>query len=122
RDNIVGMLFLRDLIHAAHGGTVKKLMKPEVVFIHEDQSLDEALQAILKTHKHLFVVVNSFEEYVGIITIEDILEKILGRAIVDEFDQYEDMRAVAAKVANKEHAVHEQETKESMNQEPGIEN
>src|SRR5690606_9017383 len=53
RDNIVGMLFLRDLIHAAHGGTVKKLMKPEVVFIHEDQSLDEALQAILKTHKHL---------------------------------------------------------------------
>ena len=40
---------------------------------------------------------NEFEDVVGIITIEDIIEQILGRKIVDEFDQYADMRAVAQK-------------------------
>lgn len=105
-DNIVGTLYLRDLIHAKAGGTVKDLMKPGVAYVHEEQSLYDALQAILRTHKQLYIVVNSFEEYVGIITIEDILETILGKPIVDEFDQYDDLRAVAARTARKEHSKH----------------
>ena len=106
KDNIVGTLHLRDLVHAAHGGTIRKAMKPGVAYVHEDQSLHDALQAILKTHRQLYIVVNSFEEYVGIITIEDILETILGSAIVDEFDEYEDIRAVAARAARREHQEH----------------
>ena len=39
----------------------------------------------------------------NIITIEDILEQILGKPIIDEFDKYDDMRAVAALKAKKEH-------------------
>lgn len=113
KDNIVGTLHLRDLVHAAHSGTVEKLMKKGVAFVHEDQSLHDALQAILKTHRQLFIVVNSFEEYVGIITIEDILETILGSAIIDEFDQYDDLRAVAARAAKTEHKAHINEQTES---------
>lgn len=107
KDSIVGILFLRDLITAKEGGAVEKYMKNNIAYIHEDQSLHDALQAVLKTHKHMFVVVNSFEEYVGIITIEDILEKIVGAQIIDEFDQYEDIRAVARKAATKEHKMHD---------------
>lgn len=105
-DNIVGTLYLRDLVREKHSGTVRTLMKPDVSYIHEDQSLQDALQAILKTHRQLFIVVNSFEEYVGIITIEDVLEAVIGSPIIDEFDQYDDLRAVAARAAKTEHKEH----------------
>lgn len=106
KSDVVGILYLRDLVKARSGGTVAKVMSTTVCYVHEDQPLTEGLQAILKTHQQLFVVVNSFEEYVGIVTIEDILEEIVGKQIVDEFDQYEDLRAVAAKMAQKEHKAH----------------
>jgi magnesium and cobalt transporter len=106
-DNIVGTVYLRDLMKAKEGGLVRDVMRAgDVCYIHEEQSLIEALQAILKTRRHLFIVVNSFEEYVGVITIEDVLENIIGRPIVDEFDQYEDLRAVAAIAAKKDHKEH----------------
>ncbi len=110
-DNIAGTLFLRDLLRRRAGGKVKTVMKKQALYLHEEQSLHDALQAILKTHHHLFVVVNSFEEYVGIITIEDVLEQIVGKPIVDEFDQYEDMRAVAVVIAQKEHEQHIEDEK-----------
>jgi CBS domain containing-hemolysin-like protein len=106
KENLVGILFLRDLINLRTGGKIKNIMDHKLLYIHEEQSLFEALTAILKTHQHLFAVVNGFEEYVGIITIEDVLEKIVGRQIIDEFDQYDDMRAVAALKAHEEHADH----------------
>ncbi len=68
---------------------------------------------LFKTHRQLYVVVNSFEEYVGIITIEDILETILGTSIIDEFDQYDDLRAVAARAAKKDHKNHVAEQKQA---------
>jgi CBS domain containing-hemolysin-like protein len=119
KDNIVGTLFLRDLVKAKTGGLIKTIMRPEVYYVHEEQPLTDALQAILKTHHHLFIVVNSFEEYVGIITIEDILEQIVGKPIIDEFDEYEDLRAVAARAAKKEHKEHT-EAKRSTPDEPEV--
>ncbi|MEO8863383.1 MAG: CBS domain-containing protein [Candidatus Saccharimonadales bacterium] len=101
--NIVGVLYLRDIINVKHGGLVGKHMNKGVSYVHEDQSLHDALQAILKTRRQLFVAVNSFEEYVGIITMEDVLEAIIGRPIIDEFDQYDDLRAVAARSAKVDH-------------------
>lgn len=103
QDDIIGILYLRTLVKAKTGGSVLKSMSKQVCYVHEDQPLTEALQAILKTHQQLFIVINSFEEYVGIVSIEDIMESILGKQIVDEFDEYEDLRAVAAKMAQKEH-------------------
>jgi CBS domain containing-hemolysin-like protein len=111
REHIVGTLYLRDLVDAAPlasgGGKVRALMKPKVFYVHEDFTLYQVLQAFLRTKHHLFVVVNSFEEVVGIITIEDVLEQIIGTPIMDEFDTYDDLRAVAAKAAKTEHEAHE---------------
>jgi CBS domain containing-hemolysin-like protein len=101
-DNIVGILHLRDLVDKKRSGKIRTYMKDAVCYIHEEQTLRNGLDAILKTHQQLFIVVNSFEEYVGVVSIEDILEQVLGEKIVDEFDAYEDMRAVALSQANKD--------------------
>lgn len=111
-DNIVGILYLHDLVATRKTGTVKDLMKPHATYVHEDFTLYQTLQAFLKTKRHLFVTVNSFEEFTGIITIEDIIEQIVGRAIVDEFDKYGDLRAVAAAAAKKDHIAHEKKNSE----------
>ncbi len=103
KDNIVGVLYLHDLVATKHSGTVEKIMRRKVTYVHEDFTLYQTLQAFIKTKQHLFIVVNSFEEYVGIITIEDVLERVIGKLIVDEFDRYDDLRAVAAAAAHKEH-------------------
>ena len=113
QDNIVGTLYLRDLVRSKQSGTIRTLMKHDVSYIHEDQSLHDGLQAILRTHHQLFIVVNSFEEYVGIISIEDILEVVIGKPIVDEFDQYDDLRAVATHTAKSEHIEHTEHTKDT---------
>ncbi len=109
-DKVVGTLHARDLVVAKTGGKVSGVMQKTVYYVHEDESLDRALQAFLKTKHHLFMVVNEYEEIVGIITIEDVLEHIIGKKILDEFDQYEDLRAVAQLQAKQTH--NEQRDKE----------
>ena len=74
-------------------------MEKKVYYIREDQTLDHALAAFLKTRHHLFVVVNGYRETAGIITLEDVIEALLGRKIVDEFDLHDDLRAVATREA-----------------------
>jgi CBS domain containing-hemolysin-like protein len=104
---ITGTLYLKDLVGYTGQGKVRELMDKKVYFVNETQSLRSALDAFLKTHHHLFIVVNNFEEVVGVVTIEDVLEQIIGKEIVDEFDKYDDLRAVAAQDAEKEHSKHQ---------------
>jgi len=97
-DHIVGMIHIRDLLTLDGGKrstTVEKAMEPRVFYIHEQQSLQHALAAFLRTHHHLFVVVNEFRETVGLLSLEDVTEALLGRKIIDEFDTHEDLRIVA---------------------------
>lgn len=97
-DHIVGMLYLRDLVPLKKSvKTVRDAMKQEVFYIREDHTLEHALAAFLKTHHHLLVVVNEYRETVGLLSLEDVLEALLGRKIVDEFDKHEDLRAVAGR-------------------------
>ncbi|MBP6962667.1 DUF21 domain-containing protein [Candidatus Saccharibacteria bacterium] len=105
--NFVGTLYLRDLVGESGTKKVKDLMSSDVRYVHEEESLDHALRAFLKTHHHLFVVVNSFEEFVGVLSIEDVLETAIGSEIVDEFDAHDDLRAVAKSLAEKEKALRE---------------
>ena len=102
-DHIVGTLYLRDVLKIdtsrKHTATVETAMDKHVYYIHEDQTLVHALNAFLKTHHHLFIVINEFRETVGILSLEDTMEALLGRKIVDEFDDHDDLRAVAARKA-----------------------
>lgn len=58
----------------------------EIFYVKEDDKLAHVLDAFIKKQRHLFIVINSFDEYSGIITIEDILEDIIGKEIIDEYD------------------------------------
>ena len=98
-DHVVGVLYIHNLLQLHDKKTHKagSLMSTPVYYIKEDQALDHALAAFLRTHHHLFVVVNEYRETVGILTLEDTIEALLGRKIVDEFDTHEDLRTVAAR-------------------------
>jgi CBS domain containing-hemolysin-like protein len=111
-DRIAGTLYLRELITLKKSGPVRDVMERTVYYVHEEYPLEQVLHAFLKTKHHLFIVVDKFEEYVGIITIEDIIEQILGVKIVDEFDSYDDIRAVAANHARREHKEHQKDGEE----------
>jgi metal transporter CNNM len=100
--NFVGTLYLRDLIGQKNSLKVSEVMSSYVFYVHEEESLDHALRAFLKTRHHLFIVVNNFEEFVGVLTIEDVIEEIIGKEIIDEFDAHDDLRAVATSIAEKE--------------------
>jgi CBS domain containing-hemolysin-like protein len=111
-DHVVGVLHIRDLFvldAKQRSTTAAKAMEPRVFYIREDQSLQSALAAFLRTHHHLFVVVNEFRETVGLLSLEDVIEALLGRRIIDEFDAHDDLRAVAAhnSHANNEPRKHE---------------
>jgi CBS domain containing-hemolysin-like protein len=103
---IVGTLYLKDLLDHPDRGRVKDVMRKGANFINEAQNLREALNAFLKTQHHLLIVVNNFEEIAGVISLEDIMEQILGSKITDGFDRYEDLRAVAGMEVGKEHSQH----------------
>jgi CBS domain containing-hemolysin-like protein len=96
-DHVIGMLYIQDLLtlDKKRSQTTEKAMSPKVFYIREDHQLSQALAAFLRTHHHLFIVVNQYRETVGLISLEDVLEALLGRKIIDEFDAHEDLRAVA---------------------------
>lgn len=96
--HVVGVLHLKDLLSLdiKRSVTAEKAMEPKVYYIREDQTLEHALAAFLRTHHHLFVVINEHRETVGLVTLEDVIEALLGRKILDEDDNHEDLRAAAA--------------------------
>lgn len=100
-DHVMGILYIQDLLTIEGGKrytrTVEKAMEKKVYYIKETQTLDQALAAFLKTKHHLFIVVNEYRETVGILTLEDVIEVLLGHKIIDEFDVHDDLRAVAAR-------------------------
>lgn len=97
-DHIIGVLHIRNLL-VLHSGkdtfTAKQAMEPRVFYIKETQTLQHALAAFLKSHHHLFVVINKDRETVGLLSLEDVIETLFGRSILDEFDSHDDVRAVA---------------------------
>jgi CBS domain containing-hemolysin-like protein len=110
KKEVIGMLYVRDLIEIKTHALVQEVMHPKVYFVNEERELDHVLQAFLRTKQHMFMVVNAYAEIVGVITVEDVMEQILGKPIIDEFDKYDDMRAVAEARAK----LHRKQNKENM--------
>lgn len=98
-DHVVGILHLRDLLSLSDktSATAGTVMEKKVYYIREDATLEHALGAFITTRHHLFIVINKNRETVGLVTLEDVIEALIGRRIVDEDDVYDDLREVAEK-------------------------
>jgi len=87
-DNIVGLVFLKDLVARAHRGagaeSVRASLRP-AVFVPEGKRVAELLREMQKKNFHMAIVVDEHGDTAGLVTMEDVLEEIVGE-ITDEYD------------------------------------
>jgi CBS domain containing-hemolysin-like protein len=95
KDNIIGSLSMRDAVGAKQGGRVFDLVHSDLTFINEDFTLRQVLGAFQKTGHNVGVVINKFEEFVGVVTLDDIIKELVGEPAEDTVANYEDKIAVA---------------------------
>jgi len=74
--------------------TLGSLAKP-LFFVSEDLRGHVLLKSLLKRRSHLFGVIDEYGDLTGIVTLEDVLESVIGEEIVDEVDIVADMQEVA---------------------------
>jgi magnesium and cobalt transporter len=86
RDNIIGILMAKDLLKLQRAPelNLRTLLRPPV-FVPESKGLNELLREFRSNRSHLAIVIDEFGTTAGLITIEDVLEEIVGE-IEDEFD------------------------------------
>jgi len=94
-NEVLGMLYMRDLAQHTEGGVVSEAMDDEVFYVQEDQTLEHVLQAFSFTGSRVFMVVNVREEISGLITVKDVLEQVVGHSLQSDFEDYKDPAAVA---------------------------
>lgn len=95
-DEIVGLVYRRDVLAESDTGrSLAHLVRP-VPIVGDREPVDRVLELLLEHRGHLLVVVDEFGGFAGVVTLEDVMEEILGKEIVDEFDEVADLRALAA--------------------------
>jgi magnesium and cobalt transporter len=90
RDNIIGILLAKDLLKLQRAPelNIRTLLRP-AVFVPESKGLNDLLRQFRDNRNHLAIVIDEYGRTAGLITIEDVLEQIVGE-IEDEFDIAED--------------------------------
>ncbi len=97
-DNIIGICHQRDLLIAlASKKTDKNILhfaNKKITIVYENQKIDDLIPVFRKTRCHLAVVKDDFGGTSGIITLEDVLEQIIG-SVIDETDETANLRETA---------------------------
>jgi len=103
-EDILGVVIIRDLlgINTSDNEPITKYVRQEVLSIKKDINLDDLLNHFLSNKKHIACLYNEFSTFVGVISLEDIIEEILRTEIVDEADRTMDMRELAGKMVKKD--------------------
>ncbi len=89
-DEIVGILYIKDLIKVLNSDKkihLKSLIKP-ATFVPESKMINELFKDLQKSKQHLAIVLDEYGGTAGLVTMEDILEEIVGN-IFDEYDDFE---------------------------------
>ncbi|BBZ03733.1 hypothetical protein MCHIJ_31700 [Mycolicibacterium chitae] len=90
-DDVVGVVYLKDLVqqtyHSVNGGSdtqIADVLRP-AVFVPDSKRLDELLREMQRDRNHMVLLVDEYGAIAGLVTIEDVLEEIVGE-IADEYD------------------------------------
>jgi putative hemolysin len=92
-DNIVGVLYTKDMLKQLRDGNenlpVRTLVRP-AYFVPETKKLDDLLREIRQKRTHMVIVIDEYGSVAGLVTIEDLVEEIVGD-IRDEYDREENL-------------------------------
>ncbi len=92
-DNIIGILYTKDMLKQLREGNntlaIRNLLRP-AYFVPETKKLDDLLREIRQRRTHLAIVIDEYGSVAGLVTIEDLMEEIVGD-IRDEYDQEENL-------------------------------
>jgi CBS domain containing-hemolysin-like protein len=92
-DNIVGLLYVKDLLRAwrdgDHDAPLRQLLRP-AYFVPEAKKADELLEEMQAQRVHIAIVVDEYGGMAGLVTLEDVVEEIIGE-VQDEYDQAEEL-------------------------------
>ena len=96
-ENITGMVMTKRIFKQAleDDSVALKSIQKDIFKINENIPVSMALDLFIKKKEHMFLVLDSYDQTEGIVTLEDCVETILGVEIVDESDSDADMREVA---------------------------
>ncbi|PVV07845.1 MAG: hemolysin [gamma proteobacterium symbiont of Ctena orbiculata] len=104
RDHVTGFVLRSDLLLShARGNSETRLdvYRRDMTALPDNSSLQTAFELFIEKRSHIMLVVDEYGSMSGIITLEDILETILGIEIVDEGDRIDDMRKLARRLWRK---------------------
>lgn len=97
-DNVTGYILkdelLLNLVEENHQKTLNEIRR-DIIVVHKTLPIPELLDTFVEKKEHVALVVDEFGSMDGIVTMEDIIETLLGLEIVDESDNEEDMQALA---------------------------
>jgi Hemolysins and related proteins containing CBS domains len=97
-DNITGIVRRRDILTAKANDEDNRLIADlanEALFIPDNAAASDALQTFLKHHQQLAIAVDEFGSMSGVISMEDVIEHIIGQEIFEHDDPAVDMRELA---------------------------
>ncbi len=97
-NNVTGIILRRDVLQAMAEGKSKLTLarfKQPAHFVPETARLNRILIDFFDRRQHLFIVVDEYGTMTGVISMEDVLEEIVGMEIIDESDKARDMRELA---------------------------
>lgn len=94
RDKVVGLIYTKDLIllDPEDKTPVKKVMRKKLFYVKEQDKIENVMEKARKESVHLFIVKDKYGGVSGIVTLEDILEEVVGE-ITDEFDIVEKLKS-----------------------------
>ncbi len=98
RDDVIGKVIKHDLFEAERAGhgedKISNYIKP-IIRVSEKLPIQQLLDTLIKNNVHLVLVEDEFGQNSGVVTLEDAIETLLGREIMDETDTVSDMQELA---------------------------
>lgn len=90
-DNIIGILYMKDLFIEFHNGTLNHKSIRDLIrkayFVPETKNIDELFEEMQLTNNHMSILIDEYGDFTGIVTIDDLIEEVMGN-IPDEHAKY----------------------------------